>query len=234
MKRQSLLRTISAYKRLWISESSAPRQISFDAKSEQAVLDRFVSFIEATPDCFERTSPLGHITGSALVVSPTLDQVLLTLHGKLNLWLQLGGHADGDPRVHEVALREAIEESGLTAVGFLPYESLMPGTVAAELADRDPVPFDFDHHDVPARKTDPAHVHYDVRYLLVADPSAPILITEESKDLRWFTLPMARAATTEPSMTRQFDKLDWLRSRLLTGAVRGLPYGKEPTLTQGL
>jgi 8-oxo-dGTP pyrophosphatase MutT (NUDIX family) len=227
MDRQSLLETVDQYRTFWL-ERAGSRHAGFDRAEEEAILSRFTSFVESTPDCFERTSPLGHVTASALVVSPELDRVLLTLHGKLNLWLQLGGHADGDPRVHEVAHREVLEESGLKTVRFLPYENESQGAQEAQ-----PLPFDFDCHDIPARKSEPRHVHYDVRYLIVADPREPLLITEESKDLRWFTLAEAREVTDERSMLRQFDKLDWLRSRLLTDRVTGLPYGKEPTLTQG-
>jgi 8-oxo-dGTP pyrophosphatase MutT (NUDIX family) len=207
----SLLETLSLYRDVWVAPGDG--HASFDAAEEEAILTRFSAFVAATPGCFERDCPPGHVTGSALVASPELDRVLLTLHGKLGKWLQLGGHADGNPQVHEVAYREVIEESGLAAVRFLPYEPSM--RAAQPLSSADPLPIDFDCHDIPARKTEPAHVHYDVRYLVVADPAAPLLISEESKDLRWFTLDEARRVTSERSMLRQFDKLDWLRTRVL-------------------
>ena len=59
------------------------------------------------PDCYERTSPTGHFTGSAWLVSGDGQRVLLTHHRKLDRWLQLGGHADGSGDLAEVALREA-------------------------------------------------------------------------------------------------------------------------------
>ena len=67
-------------------------------------------------------------------------------------------------------------------------------------------PFDLDIHEIPARGEVPAHLHYDVRYLVEADPEEPLCINEESLGLRWFTLAEAREVTDEPSMLRQFEK----------------------------
>ncbi len=211
MHRQELLATISRYRQSWLNPETSYEGI--DVRAEDAVLRRFQTFVESTPDCFERTSPAGHVTGSALVVSRDLNRVLLTLHRKLNLWLQLGGHSDGSPRPSEVAWREAEEESGLANLEFLDLTSLL-GPAATPAAGQPPLPFDFDHHDIPARPKEAGHVHYDVRYLLVADDRQALVITEESKDLRWFTLAEARAVTAEPSMLRQFDKLAWIRANL--------------------
>lgn len=80
---------------------------------EAAVVDRFVAFVEDEPRCFERDCWRGHVTGSAWLVDPDRSAVLLTHHRKLNIWVQLGGHSDGDPDTLAVAQREAEEESGL-------------------------------------------------------------------------------------------------------------------------
>jgi 8-oxo-dGTP pyrophosphatase MutT (NUDIX family) len=212
MHRRELDAALAEYPGIWLSDTA--RHASFDAREERDILARFRAFVAATPDCFDRSSPEGHITGSALVTSPSLDQVLLTLHGKLGLWLQLGGHSDGDPRPDAVARREVEEESGIRDLAFLDAVALLghgPGR-------RPVLPFDFDAHLIPARKGEPAHVHYDVRFLIVADRAAPLVITNESKDLKWFTLEEARRVTAERSMRRQFDKLEHLRGRL-TGAL---------------
>jgi len=215
MHRPAILNIIDSYQREWGRLATA-LAAPYDAAAEAAVLDRFRAFVTATPDCCERDSPLGHLTGSALVVTSTLDQVLLTLHRKLGKWLQLGGHADGSPLLHEVAMREANEESGLNSLHFLPYEmalSVQQGTASAGILA--PMPFDFDAHAIPARPGEPAHVHYDVRFLIVANHLDPLIISEESKDLRWFAVAAARQASRqEPSMERQFLKLAWLKQQL--------------------
>jgi 8-oxo-dGTP pyrophosphatase MutT (NUDIX family) len=208
--RQDLLEVLSLYGETW-GAGIVPYP-TFAAAEESAHVAAIRSFVEAKASCFERSEPSGHITGAALVVSPGLDRVLLTLHAKLGLWLQLGGHADGDPAVERVALREAEEESGLTGLTLLPYEEQLGALAGRQLAS--PLPFDMDFHQIPPRKAEPAHVHYDIRYLVVADPARSLTITNESKDLRWFAIPEAKRLTAERSMQRQFEKLEWLQGIL--------------------
>ncbi len=148
-----------------------------------------IAFVEAQADCLERTCVPGHLTGSAWVVSPDRTQTLLTHHLKLEKWLQLGGHADGDADLPAVARREALEESGLTGVR----------AVRAEI-------FDLDRHWIPPRKTDPGHYHYDLRFVFEADPRAPLVISSESKDLAWLELGRVVALNPEESMARMVRK----------------------------
>ena len=68
------------------------------------------------PDAFKRERKKGHFTASAWIVNKRRTHTLLTLHRKLQRWLQLGGHADGDENLVEVALKEAKEESGLQSI----------------------------------------------------------------------------------------------------------------------
>ena len=91
-------------------------------------------------------------------------------------------------------MREANEESGMLGLNFLRSE-----------------PFDLDHHEIPATPREPAHIHWDLRYLILAPPDAVPVVSEESMDLRWFTLEEARQVTREESMLRQFRKVEWLR-----------------------
>ena len=81
---------------------------------EAAMTADTIRFVEAHADCCSRTQLSGHLTGSAWIVDASRTRTLLTHHRKLDKWLQLGGHADGDPDLLAVALREGREESGLT------------------------------------------------------------------------------------------------------------------------
>ena len=214
MHRSDVFDSLALYQEAW--SLGAQRGAPFVATKEMQILGRILDFVRSTPAAFDRATTIGHLTGSALVVSPDLSQVLLTLHRKLGKWLQLGGHADGHPLLHEVAMREAGEESGLSKLQFLAYETAVVGR---EMDRQHPLPFDFDCHEIPEHPGEPAHVHYDARYLIVADPDVPLVISAESRDLRWFDLAQAREAAPELSMMRQFDKLDWLRSRLVGDSI---------------
>jgi 8-oxo-dGTP pyrophosphatase MutT (NUDIX family) len=108
----------------------------------------------------------GHITASALVIDPSRGRVLLTLHRKLKMWLQMGGHCEpGDATLADAAMREATEESGIRGL------TLLPGG-----------PVRLDRHAIPA----PCHWHLDVQYAAMALAGAVEEISEESLDLRWF------------------------------------------------
>jgi 8-oxo-dGTP pyrophosphatase MutT (NUDIX family) len=103
-------------------------------------------------DPLSRTQEQAHFTASALVVDEAGSRTCLVAHAKLGRLLQPGGHVEpGDVSLEEAALREAREETALDV-------SLHP------TASR---PFDLDAHPIPARGDEPAHVHLDVRYLVV-------------------------------------------------------------------
>jgi 8-oxo-dGTP pyrophosphatase MutT (NUDIX family) len=135
-------------------------------RDEQARRE-FSEFAAAHADCCERTLSIGHFTGSAWLVSADGQRVLLTHHRKLGRWLQLGGHADGEGDLAQVALREAEEESGLTELSLHP-----------EI-------FDLDRHAIPARGAEPRHWHYDVRFVVRATAGEDFAVSEESHDLAW-------------------------------------------------
>lgn len=151
--------------------------------------DRLVTFVETNPRCFERSLAVGHITGSAWIVNPNRDRFLLTFHSKLNLWLQLGGHADGNPDILAVAGREAQEESGLSNIRCLSPEI-----------------FDLDIHRIPEHKGVAEHYHYDVRFLFEADDAQELVISDESHDLRWMRGDEIRQLTQEESILRMLRK----------------------------
>jgi 8-oxo-dGTP pyrophosphatase MutT (NUDIX family) len=161
---------------------------------ESSTVERFRAFIEAHPDCFERSLAVGHLTGSAWLVNRSASHVLLTYHRKLDLWVQLGGHADGNPDLLAVALQEAREESGIA--GIKPVAQAI---------------FDLDIHRIPARGAEPAHDHYDVRFALQVTESENFEISAESHDLAWIKIRRLAEKTQEPSMLRMARK--WLRCR---------------------
>ena len=169
--------------------------------NEQGVIEKIRQLVESRANCFERTCQPGHLTGSAWILATDRQHILLTHHRKLNRWLQLGGHADGQVHVEQVALREAQEESGIRQFGFV-------------LQDESLLPLDVDIHTIPERR-DPsgkllegAHEHHDIRFLLIAESDDPIRVSDESHDLRWFTPAEVEALTSEESLLRMLYKAE--------------------------
>lgn len=155
---------------------------------EAEMLGRIIAFVEAHPDCFERTLLEGHVTGSAWVVNPERTHALLVHHRRLDRWLQPGGHCDGNSDVLATALREVLEETGIEA---------RPVT---------PAVFDVDAHDIPARGAEPAHVHYDIRFLAEAPLSEQPVVSPESRDVRWVELSRIREMGADASVMRLVAK----------------------------
>jgi len=144
---------------------------------------RILAFVDEHDDALHRSCVEGHLTGSALVIDAARERALLMHHRKLGLWLEMGGHADGDGDLAAVALREATEESGIAGL------RLEPG------------PADVDVHRVQP-PGEHAHVHFDVRYVALAPPGAVEQPNEESLEVRWFTLAEIEAAIDDPSTLR--------------------------------
>lgn len=161
---------------------------------ERATTQRILDLLEGEPRCFERDSFPGHITASAWIVSRETRKVLLTHHRKLDRWLQLGGHTDGESDVLASALREAREESGIAE--FVPIPS-----------SGGPQILDVDVHEIPSRASEPAHQHHDIRFLLEASEHAPLERQRaESKALRWFPAEGIEARFSEESLARMARK----------------------------
>jgi len=151
-------------------------------KAQQALL----------PAPFSRAQPAAHFTGSAVVTDGR--RVALVRHRKLGRWLQPGGHveaADGEDLL-ATALREAAEETGCPVA---------PHPTA-------PRPLDVDVHPIPSRGTEPAHLHLDVRFLVVTDrPEALREDPEESSAVRWFELDEAIHRANSAEMKRLLSKV---------------------------
>ena len=170
--------------------------------NEQAMTQATLAFVEANPDAFERSLLAGHVTGSAWIVSPDCCQTLLIHHRKLDRWLQPGGHADGNPDVAAVALREAQEETGLSSLRLV----LLSENVV-QLQSSFPI-FDVDVHLIPARNDVPEHLHYDIRFLVEADPNEPLVISDEVKNIRWFSTKNALQYADSESISRLIRKIN--------------------------
>ena len=133
-------------------------------QAKQTILE----FAEKHKDSLHRSCPSGHFTGSCWVVNSDASKGLVLLHAKAQKWLQPGGHADGDGRLQAVALKEALEETGIADLQVWPRA------------------IDVDVHEVvDKRAKEIVHLHLDVRFLIKAPQSAVARRNHESLDLRW-------------------------------------------------
>ncbi|ODT68553.1 MAG: hypothetical protein ABS75_19995 [Pelagibacterium sp. SCN 63-23] len=124
----------------------------------------------------QRSTYPGHVTTSAVVLSPDHGQVLLIDHVTIGRWLQPGGHYEPSAHFHQSARREAVEETGIAGLVLHPWHR-----------DSD-LPFVIDSHDVPGKPSrhEQPHVHHDLQYLFVADPGAPLVPQlDEVHAARW-------------------------------------------------
>ena len=174
-------------------------------QDESECIDRIRQLIAEHSNCFDRDCLPGHITASAWIVSHESRAVLLTHHRKLDRWLQLGGHTDGEADVLAAALREAEEESGLQHFKALPESE--HGTI-----------LDVDVHLIPGRGDEPAHEHHDIRFLLEVSEEQVIRHQEsESHDIRWFSGDTIAGHIEEESLARMARKAALWLARVPVG-----------------
>ena len=195
MKRERLAATLARY---------APA-----GPQEAESLTRIRRFLAAPSDPFHRDNPEGHVTGSAVVARPDGSAFLLVLHRKLGRWLQPGGHTeDSDESVLSTALREAREETGLAGFDVPPEDAIL----------------DVDVHPIPARGRDPAHFHFDVRYLLVTSEVHDRSTAEDpARPMRWASLEDALASGVDGSLARALDKARAMLEGRPRNPKRGAP-----------
>jgi coenzyme F420-0:L-glutamate ligase len=160
--------------------------------ADAAIKYAFLAFLAARPDAMDRSCVPGHLTSSTMVVDPARRRLLLTLHPRVGLWLQVGGHCEPiDASVLDTARREAFEESGLAALEF------------------DPVPICLDVHPITCSLGVPTR-HFDIRYVAVADSATDPVRSDESLDLAWFDWD-ALPDRVAPDVDRS---LSYVRARL--------------------
>jgi 8-oxo-dGTP pyrophosphatase MutT (NUDIX family) len=151
-------------------------------------------FVAAPEDPFARENPVGHVTASAVVARPGGEAFLLVFHRKLGHWLQPGGHVEhSDASAFEAALREASEETGIRIARFA---APLGGTV-----------LDVDVHEIPARKSEPAHQHFDVRYLLTTQSEIDHEASDDrTRPIEWRSWEEAMSAGVDESLARALRK----------------------------
>lgn len=133
-------------------------------------------------DPFSESENVHHVTASAFVVSSR--GIILHRHRRLGIWVQPGGHVDPGESPEVACVRETLEETGLVASHLDPVEL-----------------FHVDVHPGPK-----GHTHFDLRYVLVAQPLDPQPPEDESPDVFWFDFDAA-VERAEPPLVPALKKL---------------------------
>ena len=149
---------------------------------------QMLEILKNCSDCFNRSCRVGHFTGSSWLLDKTEERFFMMHHKKLDIWLQSGGHADGNENLLEVAIKEAEEESGLSDI--------------KAISDKI---FDIDVHLFPKIKNDDPHYHFDVRFLLKYEGDEELKINDESNMIKWFSRDEFNMKD-HSSVSRMFNK----------------------------
>lgn len=160
-------------------------------EQEEADKKRMLAFLLANDDALLRTNTIAHFTASSWIYNEDRSKSLLVYHNIYDSWSWTGGHADGDADLLRVALKEAIEETGVKNFDVLSEEPLSLEIITV------------DGHEKKGVFV-PSHLHMNVTFALMADEKEKLVVCEgENKDVKWFDNSKIPEAVSEPWMLQR-------------------------------
>ena len=169
---------------------------SYIPQNEQEKCDQLLmlQYLQNNPLCLLRSDKTAHFTASIWTVNRTRDKALMVYHNIYDSWSWIGGHADGEEDLANVALRELSEETGLQQAHLV-----SPEIFSLEILT-------VNGHEKSGQYV-PCHLHYNVTYLTFADETAPLKANPaENKAVQWMTFEQVLQESTEPWMVQRIYK----------------------------
>lgn len=152
-------------------------------------------FIKENPNALTRDNEVAHLTVSAWITNSTLDKVLMAYHNIYDSWSWLGGHVDGNNDLAQVAMCEAMEETGIKKLDFL-TDTCISVEILPVLA----------HHK--NGKVIAAHLHLNISYAFIADETQIIRPKlDENKAVKWIAVDELDKVVTEKNMLSIYRKI---------------------------
>lgn len=166
--------------------------------NEQEETDQRVmlQYIKESEDVLTRKNEVAHFTASGWIVNKERTKVLMIYHTLFNSWSWTGGHADGEENLLKVAIKEAMEETGVASIQSVKDDIFSLEIIPVEGHMKNGVYVS-------------SHLHMNITYLLVADETEAVKIKpDENSDVRWMGREEAVLMSSEPWMRGIYQKLN--------------------------
>lgn len=163
-------------------------------EQEEHDKQQMLQFMEHNANYLERENQIAHFTASIWTVNKQHTKTLMVYHNIYDSWSWIGGHADGNEDLSQVALRELQEETGVANAVLVSEDifSLETLTVSGHVKKGSYVP---------------SHLHFNVTYLAEADENEALIVNEEENQaVRWFSFEEALNVSKEPWMVERVYK----------------------------
>lgn len=165
-------------------------------EQEEKDKELILKLMENYDDLLVRDNVIAHLTSSGYIVNKTRDKVLMIFHKIYNSWAWTGGHCDGDEDFLHVALKEAVEETGI--------KHIKP--ISDDIVSLDVLTVD---GHIKRGKYVASHLHLNVTYFLEGDEEDELILNEdETKGVKWIPIDEIHKYSSEPFMIGVYEKLN--------------------------
>lgn len=165
--------------------------------NEQEEKDKeiILSCIKSYKDILTRDNEVCHLTSSGFIVNKERDKVLMIHHNIYKSWGWTGGHADGDNDLLKVAIKEAMEETGI--------KNVVP--ITKDICSIEILPV---NSHIKKDKYVASHLHLSIAYILEADENEEVHIkVDENSGVKWIDMKDMKEYVNEEHMLNVYEKL---------------------------